>query len=44
MAVTVYGIDFLGRDVVKGYGSVLIPLSEGSHEFTVPMYTPLAVR
>ena len=43
MAITVYGIDFLGRDVVKGYGSILIPLSEGSHEVYVHMYSPLAV-
>jgi B9 domain-containing protein 1 len=43
MAVTVYGINFLGRDVVKGYGSVLIPLSVGIHEIYIPMYTPLAV-
>jgi B9 domain-containing protein 1 len=42
IAVSVYGIDYLGRDVVRGYGSVLIPLSVGQHTIDVDMYTPLA--
>lgn len=42
MAISVYGIDFLGRDVVRGYGSALIPLSNGKHEIEVEMFTPLA--
>jgi B9 domain-containing protein 1 len=42
IAVSVYGIDFLGRDVVRGYGSALIPLSSGKHEIEVDMFTPLA--
>ena len=27
MSISVYGVDSLGRDVVRGYGSVLIPPS-----------------
>ena len=42
MAISVYGLDFLGRDVVKGYGSVLVPLTPGRHKIDVDMYTPLA--
>ena len=42
IAISVNGIDFLGRDVVLGYGSVLVPLSAGQHTIDVDMYTPLA--
>ena len=42
IAITVYGSDFLGRDVVRGYCSCLVPLSSGSHEMQCEMYTPLA--
>ena len=42
IALSVYGIDFLGRDVIRGYGSVLIPLSAGQHQLEVEMYAPLA--
>ena len=38
----VYGTDFLGRDVVRGYGSCLIPLVPGVHVVDVEMYTPKA--
>ena len=27
--VTVYGFDFWGRDVVRGYGSLRIPIASG---------------
>ncbi|RYH23227.1 hypothetical protein EON65_18120 [archaeon] len=42
IAISVYGIDYFGRDVVKGYGSALIPLLPGSHTLTVNMFTPVA--
>ena len=42
IAISVYGVDFLGRDVVKGYTSALIPLSPGQHVTTSPCYTPLS--
>lgn len=37
-----YGADFLGRDVVRGYGSCLVPLVPGTHTVDVEMYTPMA--
>lgn len=42
MAITVYGADYLGRDVVRGYSSCLVPLSSGYHILDCQMYTPLA--
>ena len=42
IAISVHGTDFLGRDVVRGYGSVLLPLSSGRHELEIQMYTPIA--
>lgn len=42
IALSVYGIDYFGRDVVRGYGSVLIPLITGQHTIEITMYVPLA--
>lgn len=42
IAISIYGVDFLGRDVVKGYSSALVPLSPGQHIVTSPCYTPLS--
>jgi B9 domain-containing protein 1 len=42
IAISVYGIDYFGRDVVKGYGSALIPLLPGAHNLQVEMFTPVA--
>lgn len=42
IAIGVYGIDFFGRDVIRGYGSALVPLQAGLHTITVDMYRPLA--
>jgi len=42
VAISVYGLDFLGRDVVRGYGSLLIPLTPGQHILDVETYTPMA--
>lgn len=42
IALSVYGIDFLGRDVIRGYGSALIPLSSGPHRIEIDMFAPLA--
>lgn len=44
LAISVYGIDFLGRDVVRGYGSALIPVSSGQHSIKVDMFTPLSTN
>jgi B9 domain-containing protein 1 len=42
IAISVYGIDFLGRDVIRGYGSALVPMSSGQHLIEVDMFVPLA--
>ena len=42
MAISVAGLDFLGRDVIKGYGSVLIPLTPGRHTIEVDTFVPIA--
>mmetsp|Transcript_1074 Transcript_1074/g.1199 ORF Transcript_1074/g.1199 Transcript_1074/m.1199 type:complete len:188 (+) Transcript_1074:119-682(+) len=42
IAVTVYGADYLGRDVVRGYCSCLLPIASGSHVLDCEMYTPIA--
>jgi len=38
--VQLYGHDFFGRDVVKGYGSLLCPTSPGHHIQYIKTYTP----
>jgi B9 domain-containing protein 1 len=42
LAIAVYGVDYLGRDVVRGYCSCLVPLSSGSHIVDCEAYTPVA--
>lgn len=42
IAFSVYGIDYFGRDVIRGYGSALIPLQAGTHHLEVDMFTPVA--
>ncbi|KAL2917268.1 hypothetical protein HK105_203333 [Polyrhizophydium stewartii] len=42
LLVTVYGLDALGRDVVRGYGSVRVPMAPGSHTLYVSMFVPIA--
>jgi len=42
LAISVYGVDALGRDVVRGYGSLLLPTSPGSHVRYVHTYTPMS--
>ena len=43
LAIAVYGVDWLGRDVIKGYTSLVIPLQSGSHVLTSsPLYAPMA--
>jgi len=33
--------DFLGREVVKGYGVINVPTQPGRHERTVQIFSPL---
>uniref|UniRef100_A0A7S1U318 B9 domain-containing protein 1 n=2 Tax=Phaeomonas parva TaxID=124430 RepID=A0A7S1U318_9STRA len=42
IAISVYGVDGLGRDVIKGYGSVVIPTCPGKYERVVHMYAPVS--
>ncbi|KAJ3346081.1 B9 domain-containing protein 1 [Kappamyces sp. JEL0680] len=39
--VTVYGFDFWGRDVVRGYGSLRLPLAPGRYTEYVSLFTPV---
>lgn len=40
VVLAVYGQDFWGRDVVRGYGSRLLPLTPGMHTQEVNMFVP----
>jgi B9 domain-containing protein 1 len=42
IAISVYGVDGMGRDVVRGYGSVLVPATPGQHVRYVHMYAPIS--
>ena len=42
IAISVYGVDGMGRDVVRGYGSLLLPTTPGQHVRYVHMYTPVS--
>jgi B9 domain-containing protein 1 len=42
LAISVYGMDYFGRDVIRGYGSLLVPLKPGIHNVTVEMFKPNA--
>eukprot|EP00210_Caulerpa_lentillifera_P005560 g5319.t1 len=42
IVLSVYGLDSCGRDVVKGYGRVHIPISSGRHVLEVRLYRPRA--
>ncbi|CAH8435846.1 unnamed protein product [Dicrocoelium dendriticum] len=38
--VHAYGVDIFGKDVVRGYGAVHIPMEPGRHERRVAMFVP----
>ncbi|KAJ3152632.1 B9 domain-containing protein 1 [Geranomyces variabilis] len=42
LILAVYGHDWLGRDVVRGYGAVRLPRTPGIHTIYAPMFVPLA--
>ncbi|TPX38241.1 hypothetical protein SmJEL517_g00388 [Synchytrium microbalum] len=42
MVLSVYGLDAMGRDVVRGYGSIRLPLSPGRFTKEVPMFVPVS--
>ncbi|KAJ0397393.1 hypothetical protein ATCC90586_000918 [Pythium insidiosum] len=42
LVFSVYGLDALGRDVVRGYGSTHIPTTDGRVTRLVPLFRPLS--
>ncbi|XP_043831013.1 B9 domain-containing protein 1 [Dromiciops gliroides] len=40
IVISVYGPDFFGNDVVRGYGAVHVPFAPGRHKRTIPMFVP----
>ncbi|CAM9592636.1 unnamed protein product, partial [Discosporangium mesarthrocarpum] len=42
VALSVFRVDDMGRDVVVGYGSLLVPTQAGQHERFVHVYAPQA--
>ncbi|XP_010140142.1 PREDICTED: B9 domain-containing protein 1, partial [Buceros rhinoceros silvestris] len=40
IVVSIYGPDFFGNDVVRGYGAVHVPLTPGRHTRTIAMFVP----
>ncbi|KAL7458757.1 hypothetical protein ACHAWC_010462 [Mediolabrus comicus] len=41
VCLSVYCIDFLGRDVLRGYASILLPINPGVHTKYAKMYRPV---
>ena len=41
LCLSVYGIDFLGRDVLQGYASILLAINPGVHTKYAKMYRPV---
>ena len=42
LVVSVYGMDFMGRDVVRGYASLLLPPRPGAHTRYLRIYRPVS--
>ena len=42
LILSVYEIDAMGRDVIRGYGCVHLPIAAGNFTRTVPLYNPLS--
>ncbi|KAL7536881.1 LOW QUALITY PROTEIN: hypothetical protein ACHAXR_007448 [Thalassiosira sp. AJA248-18] len=42
LALSVYGFDFMGRDVVRGYASRMLPVSPGRHTWHLKTYRPVS--
>ena len=41
IVMQVYGVDMLGRDVVRGYGARHLPLAPGMKALEIPMFVPV---
>jgi len=42
IVVAVYGLDMFGRDVARGYVSILCPMTPGTHSLEAQMYVPIS--
>ncbi|KAL3791445.1 hypothetical protein HJC23_011501 [Cyclotella cryptica] len=42
MALSIYGFDFLGRDVIRGYTSLLLPINPGRHVKHLKTFRPVS--
>ncbi|KAL0233808.1 hypothetical protein PCE1_002314 [Barthelona sp. PCE] len=40
--LTMYGLDFLGRQIPKGFGAIHIPLQSGTFTKTIELYRPIS--
>ncbi|XP_003385464.1 PREDICTED: B9 domain-containing protein 1-like [Amphimedon queenslandica] len=40
IVVSVYGVNSLGRDEVRGYGSIHLPVTPGRHSLDIDMFVP----
>lgn len=40
IVLNVYGLDLLGRDVIRGYGAVHLPCQPGEHSLNIQMVVP----
>ena len=42
IAVAAYGLDGLGRDVIRGYGSITVPTAPGRYDEIIDLYRPIS--
>ncbi|KAL7540420.1 hypothetical protein ACHAXR_012738 [Thalassiosira sp. AJA248-18] len=42
LALSIYGFDFMGRDVVRGYASLMLPVTPGRHTRYLKTYRPVS--
>lgn len=42
LALSIYGFDFLGRDVLRGYASLLLPINPGKHVRKLKTFRPVS--
>ncbi|KAJ3088361.1 B9 domain-containing protein 1 [Physocladia obscura] len=42
LVVCVYGLDDFGRDVIRGYGAIRLPMTPGRHTLYIPTVVPIA--
>mmetsp|Transcript_5517 Transcript_5517/g.6349 ORF Transcript_5517/g.6349 Transcript_5517/m.6349 type:complete len:198 (-) Transcript_5517:80-673(-) len=42
LVVSVFEVDGLGRDIIKGYGSIHLPITPGPHTRKIHLYKPLS--